>query len=177
MPGANLIVPQAESGKKLNGQVSGSVLEAAVLAGQNPWTLAAVNSLAGSWDVLPGERLFFMQPEGTTRSFGPIIQSMTVAPLPLVQGKTTLIKIKAKPNLTWSGSLAGKPLAFQKIAEDEYVALQGVHAMAKVGLQPFSLQAQSGPDTVVNIEQMVLLSAAQLSPRPAHFRGPGDAQT
>jgi endonuclease-3 len=64
-----------------------------------------------------------------------------VEALPLVQGKTVVIKIATQAPLQLSGSLAGRELHFfpDDQAQNSYIAMQGVHAMTPLGLVPFVL--------------------------------------
>src|SRR5512135_968887 len=60
--GASLIVPKQENQTDLQVQLAAargqSLLELAVQSHANPWTLATLNGLNGTWDALPGDVLY-----------------------------------------------------------------------------------------------------------------------
>ena len=47
-----------------------SLLELAVKQGSDPWTLASVNKLSGTWDTLPGDVLYSPVPGGLGSATG-----------------------------------------------------------------------------------------------------------
>ena len=63
----------------------------------------------------------------------PAITRISLEPLTLSQGKTAVIRLKATPGITMSGSLAGRKLNFFPL-RDELVALQGIYTMTEPGL-------------------------------------------
>jgi murein DD-endopeptidase MepM/ murein hydrolase activator NlpD len=161
--GYNLIIPQTEQDTSLKGRAfvsSGqSLLETAVLSGSNPWTLNQYNHLGGSWKALPGERLYFNRADSkaASGSISPSISTIEVKNLPLVQGKTITILIITTEPTSLSGSLAGKELHFFPVETNRYIALQGIHAMAKAGLYPFKIKAALSTGQTYEFEQMVLV--------------------
>jgi murein DD-endopeptidase MepM/ murein hydrolase activator NlpD len=161
--GVHLIVPQSDGAKPLNHQTliepGVSVLEAAVLSGQNPWTLVQENHLHGLWDALPGD-ILYSSAEGEEVSavlLHPSITSIELSPLPIYQGSTGIVRIITQGATNASGSLAGYDLHFQPEGENSYVALQGVHAMADPGLVPLSLTVEFQDGNSYHLEQMVVL--------------------
>ena len=174
--GANLIIPQKETGAAIVGQTilgdGQTFLEAAVLANQNPWKLKQENELKGVWQAIPGGRLFYQDPNAGGVG---LIRDITISPLPLIQGKTTEIKVVGPVGLTITGALLGKELHFFNMSEGgigEYVALQGVHAMAKPGLQPISIKVQSSQGTLLEFEQLILVKSGNYPDDPPLFVDP-----
>jgi murein DD-endopeptidase MepM/ murein hydrolase activator NlpD len=137
-----LVVPQSEQSRAFGGRIGvapgQTLLEAALLAGQNPWALAAANRLERRWQALPGEILRAAGAGAQASSDGPgalpgEIAGVAIDPLPLGQGRTTLIRVDGAPGLTLSGGLLGRTLHFFADSEGSYVAFQGVPALAEPG--------------------------------------------
>ncbi len=164
--GSSLILPQSRATEPLNGRAglaSGqSLLELAVLEGVDPWMLAATNALSGTWQALPGDVLHFRSE--ASRGPGALpgsIASVELDPLPLVQGKTTVVRLAGAPGLTLTGSLVGHELHFFQPEPGQYVALQGVHAMTNPGLYPLVLQGVLEDGTPFGFSQMVVVQDGQ----------------
>ncbi len=143
--GSSLVVPGSSSsstGKQKRAALAQgqSLLELALTQKVNPWTIVATNSLSGTWKALPGDVLYFPgEAQEGPGAFPGQITSIKVNPIPMVQGKTTVIEISSSAPLSVTGSLAGYTLHFFPDAEGKYIALQGVHAMTKPGVYPLAL--------------------------------------
>jgi murein DD-endopeptidase MepM/ murein hydrolase activator NlpD len=161
--GSSLIVPQIENDQPPQSRYllaeHQSLHQLALQHGQNPWTLAALNQVQSPWDLLPGEPVFDQPLEGGEQIslISPVVKQLTVNPLPILQGETTLVKVTTTQPVSLSGSLAGRALNFAQVDENEYVALQGVHAMAESGIYPFTLEGRLQDGTQFSFEQMVIL--------------------
>lgn len=173
--GASLILPDPgenaqPEGRYLMGEGQ-SLLELAVSKNQNPWLLAELNQLQGSWEALPNEAIFAPpsgeesngQEEAGVSLISPLIQTLEVDPLPLTQGFTTVIKVKAPQLSEISGTLAGSELHFFPNGENQWAALQGIHAMADPGLVPIVLQGTAKDGQRFSFEQMMVLQLAGYS--------------
>lgn len=140
--------------------VGQSLLELAVLHGTNPWRVLEENDLAGTWQALPGDSLLLTN----QKTAGPgglpgEISEVQISPLPLLQGKTTEIIVKAKPGLELEGELLGHNLHFFPDVSDRYVALQGVHAMTESGLYPLTIWGRLEDSTPFTYTQKVFVQA------------------
>jgi murein DD-endopeptidase MepM/ murein hydrolase activator NlpD len=144
--GASLIIPESHATtspmRRLLMSPGQSLLELAVLQASNPWSLVIVNHLSGTWEALPGDVLLLPDERA---SDGPSalpsdFTDITVTPLPLVQGKTTVIRLTSQKEATLSGSLIGHELHFFRDEDGSYVALQGVHAMTSPGFYPLTIR-------------------------------------
>jgi murein DD-endopeptidase MepM/ murein hydrolase activator NlpD len=137
-----------------------SLLEAAALGGYNPWLLAETNRLQGSWDVPPGETLYAKAKEGypESNSIGPFITELRVDPLPLVQGKTTVITLKTSQPVSLTGDLAGQTLHFFELEPGNYAAFAGISALHETGLTEIILQASTTGGEKTDIQQMIFLA-------------------
>jgi len=160
--GANFIIPQSEqvtANRKMTSLSPGqSLLELAVLNGTDPWTLIGSNALSSSSEASPNEPFFVSSASGGEELTSPIHPSITrldFLPLPLIQGKTEVLKIQTREPLLFSGSLGDYELHFFSETSGEYIALQGIHALAEPGLVPFSLRGETADGAAFEFTQMV----------------------
>jgi len=162
--GVSLIIPTQEQQEPLKTRITTatgeSLLELAVKQGSDPWTLASVNKLSGSWDTLPGDILY--SPAGTSEGSATGLPSAFVSagiePLPLVQGGTEVIRAQAQEGVSISGMLVDKPLHFFQ-ANGGQVAMQGIHALLEPGVYPLLIEATLPDGSKQSFEQMVLVTA------------------
>jgi murein DD-endopeptidase MepM/ murein hydrolase activator NlpD len=116
-----------------------TMLELAVLRKTSPWNLVNQNSLTSTWNVLPGEILWLANssvqpgPGGLPDAVG----SVSISPLPAVQGQTQVVHLIGETGMNLGGDFDTHPLNFFQSDEENYFALQGVHAMLEPGLYPF----------------------------------------
>ncbi len=162
--GASLIIPTQEQQQPLKTRMSASpgesLLELAVKQGSDPWTLASVNKLSGTWDTLPGDILY--SPTGNSEANATGLPSaflnVSVAPLPLVQGSTEVIHAQVQQGVALSGTLIDMPLHFFP-NNNEQVALQGVNAMLDPGVYPLLMEATLPDGSKQSFEQMILVTS------------------
>ncbi len=161
--GSNLIVPQSDNPKFLQGVQSlgkgESAFEWAISHNANPWGTALDNQVLSPNHLIPSEGLFvasadFVEPPNP---LAPLAKSLSLSPLPLVQGNTTVIRIETSAPATISGSLNGYPLHFIQVGDSQYLTIQGIHAMATPGLAEFSITIDAGESSYRSFSQMVLL--------------------
>lgn len=158
--GNNLIVLQAGQGTQpfarravvTPGQ---SLLELAILQGVNTWNLADWNDLPGTWAGAPGDVLHLPGDDSGPGALPPQVASLTLDPLPFVQGATERILLETVGDLTLSGQFLSRPLNFFKDAAGQYIALQGVHALTEPGVYPFSISGASADGTSFAFTQYV----------------------
>lgn len=148
-PGATLVVPSqidnVSSGWRVGLRAGQSLLELAVLNDTNPWEYVLANDLLGTWSALSGDVLFSLDQEMD----GPgalldAIKGITIEDLPLIQGKTMVIRISGEPGMELSGSLDRREITFFSLG-DEYVGLLGLHAMTEPGLYPLNIAGKLPP--------------------------------
>ncbi len=161
--GVSLIVPQQTGEDRLTSRVTPAsgetLLELAVKGNTDPWVLAEINQLNGTWDAIPGDVLYTPGGEsGATASGLPaVFKDAVVSPLPLMQGRTTVIRVQVPEGVTVGGKLINYPLHFFTDADGSQVALQGVHALLEPGPYPLRLEANLPDSSVQSFEQMVLV--------------------
>lgn len=165
--GASLIVPQVDNPRPLvsrfllsNGT---SLLQTATQAKANPWLAAEINQVENTWDILPGEILFYPADAAETASqvnvISPAVKELMVNPLPILQGETAVVSLTTTQPVELSGTLAGYDLHFFSPEPNRYVALQGVHVMADPGIYPFVLTGKLPDGSIFTFEQMLVLQA------------------
>lgn len=172
--GASLVVPQDESKPVYTGRTILSTgrtpLEIAASHGIAPWSLMADNGFANSTDPLPGDILFYadstVAADATTISDQ--ITQIDISPLPLVQGKTTEIKISTTTPYEFSGKMIDASLVFFETEDHQYAALQGVNAMLEPGLYPFILSGTQTDGSSFQIEQNILVVSGGYSQESLH---------
>ncbi|MFN2266219.1 MAG: LysM peptidoglycan-binding domain-containing M23 family metallopeptidase [Anaerolineales bacterium] len=144
--GFNLVVPdenrQLASTERSSLAFGQSFLELAIKNGVSPWKLVTENNLQSTWAVVPGDVLISQVEDSVPGpgGFPGEIKSFEISPDPLVQGKTTELRIASDEGLELSGSLIEHPLNFFQAEDGDYVALQGVHALTQPGYYSLSLE-------------------------------------
>ncbi len=160
--GANVIVPRPDSGAPLTSTVTlapnETLLELAVQLNSDVWTLATLNHLTGSWLALPGDPLYALgQTDDRAGGLPPALLHAQIKTLPLKQGGTAILLVKTAPQVTLSGMLVDRPLRFFQTGQDQWVALQGIHALLEPGIYPIRLDAILPDGSRQSYEQMVLV--------------------
>jgi murein DD-endopeptidase MepM/ murein hydrolase activator NlpD len=163
--GASMIVPKQQDAADLTSRLSPKegqpLLEVAMAAGTDPWTLSAINGLGGTWDGLPDDVLYA---KGTATSdqaasgLPSAFLKAEITTLPLKQGGTTEIVVTPAGGVSLSGTLIDYPLHFFSLADGRMVALQGIHAMLAPGVYPLQLDARLPDGTIQSFAQMVLVA-------------------
>jgi murein DD-endopeptidase MepM/ murein hydrolase activator NlpD len=162
--GTSLIVPMHEQQEPLRTRITPStgesLLELAVKQGSDPWTLASINKLGGTWHTLPGDILYSPtgNNEGNATGLPSVFLSASIEPLPLVQGGTEVIRAQVQDGVSLSGTLVDMPLHFFPAGNGQ-VALQGVHALLEPGVYPLSIEGTLPDGSKQSFEQMVLVTS------------------
>ncbi len=170
--GSYLIIPENNSSdffpsyKQINENIS--IFDLAVIQNQNPWKAVLQNQTVTDWFFLPSDSLLFTNSTTAqvTSLISPLIASIELRPLPLIQGATVEITLSTNQPLTLSGSLNGFSLSFFETNPNEYVALQGIHAMAPIGLAPFELSGTSSDGKSFSFSQNMLLDSGNFGQDP-----------
>jgi murein DD-endopeptidase MepM/ murein hydrolase activator NlpD len=171
--GSPVILPVQEPPPPEHGRVTlspgQSLLELAVLEGVNPWTLIGINQLEGVGGALPGDILFVPDSAETgPGALPPMISSVTVEPVSLVQGRTGLVQIEAREPVTLTGQIEiidlrngnrrEYPLHFFPYEDGSQVALQGLHAMAEPAVYPLTVEVGASDGSRHTFLQMIPLA-------------------
>ena len=175
--GISLIVPTQEQQQALNTRITASagesLLELAVRQGSDPWTLATVNKLSGTWDTLPGDVLYSPtgNSEGNATGLPSAFLRASIEPLPLVRGGTEIIRALAQNGVSLSGTLVDMPLHFFP-ADGDQVALQGVDALLEPGVYPLLVEATLPDGSKQSFQQMVLVTSGDYLSEPIPLNDP-----
>lgn len=162
--GASLIIPTQEGQTALTTRITPStgesLLELAIKQSSDPWTLASVNKISGTWDAIPGDILYSLggNSEGSATGLPSAFVSASIEPLPMVQGSTEIIQVRPQEGVSLSGALVDKPLNFFPVNENQ-IALQGVHALLEPGVYPLKIEATLADGSNQSFEQMVLVKS------------------
>lgn len=167
--GVSLIVPQRRGDDPLTARLTPStgetLLELAVKGNSDPWVLAQTNQLHGTWSALPGDVLYAIGDESDSKTSGlpAVFKDAVVSPLPLMQGRTAVIRVQVPEGVTVKGMLVDHPLHFFPEGEStpqgvgSQVALQGVHALLEPGAYPVRLEATLPDGSTQSFEQLILI--------------------
>ena len=164
--GTSLIVPTQEEQVPLSTRITPStgesLLELAVKQSSDPWTLASINKLNGTWTALPGDILYSPTADGQGSATGlpSAFLGASIEPLPLKQGSTEVIRAQTREGVTLSGTLVDQPLHFFP-TNGQQVALQGVHALQEPGVYPLLMEATLPDGSKQSYEQMVLVASGE----------------
>jgi LysM repeat protein len=124
-PGSMLVIPaqydNPTSGRRVGVRAGKSLLELAMLNDVNPWELVLANNLPGTWSALPGDLAnnlpgtwsalpgdVLVGLDDDTDGPGAFLEAIggiSIEDLPLVQGKTMVIRINGDPGMELPSSL------------------------------------------------------------------------
>ncbi|MGD8405123.1 MAG: peptidoglycan DD-metalloendopeptidase family protein [Anaerolineales bacterium] len=161
--GVSLIVPQQTEDDGLTARVTPSkgesLLELAIKDNTDPWILTETNQLNGIWAAIPGDVLYTRNgdPDATASGLPAVFEDAVVSPLPLMQGRTTIVRVQVPKGVSLGGVLVEHDLHFFEDTDGSQVALQGVHALLEPGPYPLRLEATLPDGSVQSFEQMVLV--------------------
>jgi murein DD-endopeptidase MepM/ murein hydrolase activator NlpD len=170
--GANLILPESNDSARLDpiGQINSgqSLLESAILAKLNPWSLAGANQIDNQWDVVPGESLFYYQQKNqpVITASTSLVTKIDAYPLPLVQGATFAIRVYTNGPANVTGKLGDTDLAFNHENDNQFVALQGIYALANPGLTSLMIRAVNDAGEIYQVEESLLLKSGNYPQDP-----------
>jgi murein DD-endopeptidase MepM/ murein hydrolase activator NlpD len=136
-----------------------SLLSLAARTGANPWAVASANQLDGGWTGLSGDVLLL--PGTNQPGPGELPSPLTIDTTQgnFVQGKATVIRIGAGGEpMTLKGSFIGYDLNFFT-DQNDYVAIQGVHAMTEPGPYMLYLNGSVDEKNEFSFSQLVLVGA------------------
>ena len=81
--------------------------------------------------------------------------------MPFVQGQTGVITITAAVEASFSGLLGDYPLHFFNDGKNNYIALQGIHAMQEPGNYPLTIQGSFADGTPFGFTQLINVQAGR----------------
>lgn len=159
--GAELVIPVSEAGSQSLSRLllapGESLLEMAVLSGANPWDVMAENAISGSWQAVPGDLFYLAGGQQGPGALPGAISSLEMRPDQLEQGRVMTLELRGQPGMQIQGALAGRNFVFQSDEPGHYVALQGVHALAAVGVYPLVLDGTLPDGSVFHFQQSIVI--------------------
>lgn len=134
-----------------------SLLELAAATGDNPWHIAAVNQLPGTWAAVKGDVLFTPGRQSTGPGGLPSpITDFSVEDPGFVQGKTLVINATTSAGeMQLSGDFFGHELHFLPGEEGRLIALQGIPLEAGAGTYDFNLSGSFADGSTFTFSQPV----------------------
>jgi len=190
--GASMIISKQDNTTDLTNRITPTagetLLELAVKANSDPWTLSDLNDLNGTWDSVPGDVLYSPGSSAsnvTATGLPSAFANVQITTLPLIQGGTGEIIVTPANGVTLDGTLVDKPLNFFSLGDGRMVALQGIHALLDPGVYPLRLNATLPDGTKQSFEQMMLVASGNYTKEalavPSEFidpavTGPEDKQ-
>lgn len=137
-----------------------SLLELAAASGDNPWRLAAVNQLPGTWAAISGDVLFTPAREGVGPGGLPSpITAITVDDPGFMQGHTAVISISGSQDINLGGELIGHQLHFFSEGEGSWVAMQGIPLEAEGETTSLTLTGTTANGAAFNFSQPVRIKS------------------
>lgn len=176
--GATLVLlqqeDQVEFSSKTNLNSFETLLEVSVRQNTDPWTLVQINRIDGSWAALQDDVIFLSSGASMAQysGFPEVFGTVSVDPLPIVQGTTIKISITPNGDADFSGELIGKSLHFFTHEDGAMVSLQGVYALTDPGLYPLRIDATLEDGTKHSYEQNVLVISGNYPEDPLLYVDP-----
>ncbi|GAP18097.1 membrane protein related to metalloendopeptidases [Levilinea saccharolytica] len=161
--GSNLIIPQESQDAALfpgfNLAANQTWLEAAVLADLNPWQLMEINRHGTSASLVSGQMLY--QPGQNANAqfsaISPVITSISILPLPFIQGKTSVLRVETNQPVKLTARLFDQDYILFEQSPGEYLSLIGTPTLLDPGLVPFDLNGSLTEGSTFSYSQMILL--------------------
>lgn len=174
--GSRIILPKKEPDEQLilmaQLQREQTVLDLATASNKNPWEIYLENLKYNKKFVLPGDLLFTQTGEFLEDQIAPDLLSLEIDPLPFSQGNTVEIKVKTSTPMEIQADVAGYHPQFFRIGENEYVALQGIHAREEIGITSIHLLGVRDGKDVFSIEQKILIESGYFGQDPPIYVDP-----
>jgi len=171
--GASLIIPVENDTPPAvqfsNLSESQTLLEFAASINTNPWELLLSNQFSSAAEISDSDHILLPGNSSDNGSslLSSYIKTITVSPLPLIQGATVEIKLSTTSPMQLSGSLNGLSLNFFSQPDGSYISLQGVHAMSPIGLSQFVISGVDQKGQQFSFNQMLLLGSGNFGKDPA----------
>jgi LysM repeat protein len=165
--GYDLVIPEKNQGELVADRLSiaggQSLFELAITKGANPWEFVVGNELAGTWGAVPGDVMLVpnLNSVNGPGSLPGEITTLKFSPDPLVQGETSILRLTSSEEVEVEGSLMGNQLNFFPYETGEYVALQGIHALAKPGLYPLTIEGELANGVPFGFSQKIFVEAGE----------------
>jgi murein DD-endopeptidase MepM/ murein hydrolase activator NlpD len=129
-------------------------LEYAVMQAKNPMFVRDPTEADLAYWLVPGSLLRLDSTAPAQSGLPEFIQGARIIPSTLIQGHVLELDFELSQSGSVAGTLDGIPLNFLPASDSNYIALQGIHALAEPGLVDLVLEFQD----VANKDQMFLMT-------------------
>jgi len=143
-----------------------SPLSFTIINNTSPWIVKDQNNLAETWFLLPNDNLISFIDQNSFSPDMPLVQSISISSLPLVQGETAQFAIETNQEVEINASLGNKAITFFPLTENEYIALHGVNAMEERGLYPLHIVIKPQLGSEYQVDQLILLTEGNFGQDP-----------
>lgn len=132
--------------------------------GMSPAVLQKINRAEGTWDFADSQ-VIFGKPENTSGTFeahsvAPFVSDIEIKQLPLTQGETHVIHVRAQNIERLSGNVGNYTLRFFRDGEsDDWYAMLGIDAMETVGLAQLNITGSTKLNDHFELNQPVIIAA------------------
>lgn len=141
-----------------------SLLAKSVKLGMSPAVLQKVNRAEGVWDFADSQVLFGKADEASGKSeahsVAPFVDVIEIKQLPLTQGETHVVHVKAENIESLGGSVGNYNLRFFRDTDsDDWYAMLGIDAMETVGLSQLNITGKNQAQEHFELHQPVIIAA------------------
>ena len=141
-----------------------SLLEKSAELGMSPAALQKINRADGVWDFADSQVLFGKITESNghmdAHSVAPFVDTIEIKQLPLTQGETHVIHVKASDMESLGGSVGNYQLHFYRDGDsDDFYAMLGIDAMETVGLSELKINGTNKARDHFELEQPIIIAA------------------
>lgn len=165
--GSTLIVPISEAeteDRSLCSIFDNNLLHISATFGENPWKIKLQHQKYDSRNfIFKNMPLVTLSGMLTNTVADDILHQISIDPLPLIQGSTVVVRISISQPTDISGFLGSAELHFFPLSTDEYIALQGISAIAETGLLPLEIVISSENNSSSLTQNLLLLPMSYFS--------------
>ncbi|MEX0787782.1 MAG: peptidoglycan DD-metalloendopeptidase family protein [Anaerolineales bacterium] len=133
------------------------ILQSAVVEDQGAWRLAARRDHPFRRWLVPGEAIPIPSPSGFALAIPEPALEVRIETIPVVQGRLAEFTVRTAESVELHAIWDGRILPFHTTAPSEYVALQGIPALAEPGLVEVELSLTSSEGLLLVYRQSVRL--------------------
>ena len=132
--------------------------------GMSPTLLQKINRAKGTWDFADSQVLFGKTSDSAGKfeahSVAPFVDIIEIKQLPLTQGETHVVHVKAKNLESLGGSVGNYNLRFFRDGDSEdWYAMLGIDAMETVGLNQLNITGRNQAQEHFELHQPIIIAA------------------
>lgn len=135
------------------------LLEVAIRNNRSVHAMVEENRVRSSSFLLPTEAVYTTIAGDEAEPDQLVTNSLSIDPLPLIQGETVEVSLMTDQKAELSGSFDQAPLTFFSDDGIEHYSFAGIHALAETGPVPLTITATLDDGRTWTTEQLVLIAA------------------